>query len=330
MMFVMGIDIGYSNLKIAGSEVGTKAVRTRVLPSGAGPVSDLPMRLGKHQDDRDAIVVDIDGEPWVAGVDQSRLETTVRDLHADFPATSAYRALFLAALLTSERTSVGRVVTGLPVSQFLDANAREKLRGRLTGDHQVSTKRSVKVVETVVVPQPFGAYLDLVSTHPDVESLTDARIVVLDPGFYSVDWIAIENGELRKSNSGTSRRAMSMLIETANTLIQEDHGGGAGVSRLERAVREGKTTSPVFGQPVELAPYLERAGGAVAHEALKEMRQNFRNDERAVDLVLIVGGGAGAYRTAAEELFPKTEVIIPTNPVLANARGFLAAALNNE
>lgn len=51
-MFVMGIDIGYSNLKIAGSEVGTKAVETRVLPSGAGPVSDLPMRPGKHQDDR--------------------------------------------------------------------------------------------------------------------------------------------------------------------------------------------------------------------------------------------------------------------------------------
>jgi len=324
-MFVMGIDIGYSNLKIAGSEGGAKAVQTRVLPSGAGPVSDLPMKLGKHQDDRDAIVVEIDGEPWVAGVDQSRLETTVRDLHADFPATSAYRALFLAALLASERTTVDRVVTGLPVSQFLDAEAREKLRGRLTGDHHISAKRSVKVV----VPQPFGAYLDLVSTHPDVESLTDARIVVLDPGFYSVDWIAIENGELRKSNSGTSRRAMSMLIETANTLIQEDHGGGAGVSRLERAVREGKATLPVFGQPVELAPYLERAGDAVAHEALKEMRQNFRNDERAVDLVLIVGGGAGAYKNAAEELFPRTKVIIPANPVLANARGFLAAALNN-
>lgn len=191
----------------------------------------------------------------------------------------------------------------------------------------MSFDRTITVKQTLVVPQPFGAYLDLVNTCPDAAALEQSRIMVIDPGFFSVDWIAIEEGEIRKASSGTSKRAMSVLIETMNGLIQEDHGGSAGSDRLEQAVRQGKTSVPVFGTPVELVPYMETAGQRVAVEALKEMKQQLRANDRAVDVVLIVGGDAKAYEAAARNLFPKSQIVLPKEPVLANARGFWTAAL---
>ena len=53
-------------------------------------------------------------------VDQARLETSVRELHADYPVSDAYRALFHGALLLSEQDTVDRLITGLPISQYLD------------------------------------------------------------------------------------------------------------------------------------------------------------------------------------------------------------------
>lgn len=330
-MFAIGLDIGYSNLKLAFGKVSddglAKPAVTRVLPAGAGRLSDLPLRMGKADGDTDALVVNVNGEKWAAGVDQARLETSVRELHADYPASDAYRALFHAALLMGEHDTVDQLITGLPVSQFLDKDLRARLSDRLTGQHQVTAGRAITVKNTLVVPQPFGAYLDLLNTVEDAAELEESRIMVIDPGFFSVDWIAIEEGEIRKASSGTSKRAMSVLIETVNSLIQEDHGGSAGIERLEQAVRQGKTSVPVFGTPVELAPYMDKAAQRVAVEALKEMKQQLRANDRAVDVVLIVGGGAKAYEAAARDLFPKSRPVLPQEPVLANARGFWSAAV---
>ncbi|TWA80510.1 hypothetical protein FBY14_12626 [Azospirillum brasilense] len=70
-MFAIGLDIGYSNLKLAYGEVpdsGTpKPAVTQVLPAGAGRLSDLPLRMGKADGDTDALVVNVNSEKWGAG-----------------------------------------------------------------------------------------------------------------------------------------------------------------------------------------------------------------------------------------------------------------------
>ena len=152
-MFAIGLDIGYSNLKLAFGKVSdnglAKPAVTRVLPAGAGRLSDLPLRMGKADGDTDALVVNVNGEKWAAGVDQARLETSVRELHADYPASDAYRALFHAALLMGEHETVDQLITGLPVSQFLDKDLRARLSDRLTGEHQVTAGRTITVKNTL-------------------------------------------------------------------------------------------------------------------------------------------------------------------------------------
>ncbi len=70
-MFVLGLDIGYSNLKLAYGEKGEEP-NVEVLPVGAGPAELMPQQLMGGASNY--ILVDIDGEKWVAGVEPDRLQ----------------------------------------------------------------------------------------------------------------------------------------------------------------------------------------------------------------------------------------------------------------
>lgn len=320
--FILGLDIGYSNLKMAMGFNG-EDVSTMVLPVGAAPLALMPQQLTGGEGD--CIQVVIDGEKWVAGVEPDRLQGWDRELHGDYPATKPYKALFYAALLLSEQKEIDVLVTGLPVSQFMDPELREALKRRLEGEHQITLKRSVTVKSVVVVPQPAGAYMDIVNSAKDeglLELLQEGKTIVIDPGFFSVDWVALEGGEVRYQSSGTSLKAMSVLLEAINLLIKEEHGGSPGIDKIEKAIRSGKGEILLFGQKVGLKEYLERASFNVAQSALIPMRTSMREDGMDADVVLLAGGGAESYKAAAKELFPKSRIVMTSNPLVANAKGF--------
>lgn len=323
-MFVLGLDIGYSNLKIAYGNSEKGEMTTKLLPAGAGHINLMPRTLHSGVDD-DVITVLIDDETWVAGVEPSRLQGWERELHDNYTTTNVYKALFHAALLISGETVIDRLVTGLPVSQALDETTRKSLIERLIGNHQVTPKRTVEVKEVVVVPQPVGAYMDIVSNTTDQETLdavTEGKTVVIDPGFFSVDWVALDEGEVHYHSSDTSLKAMSRLLEAANNLIRDDHGGAPGVSTLEKQIRAGKDHTMVFGRKVALPEYIEKASELVSQDALTAMRSTMRDEGMNADVVLMAGGGAQAYEAAAQALFPNSNIVTPKEAVLSNARGF--------
>lgn len=130
MNLFVGLDIGYSNLKLACQGSAASNPQDFILPAGAAPLADLPHKLGGGVDDQGVMVVDVDGVRWAAGVDQSGLDGT-RQLHHDYPSTKPYKALFQAALLMSEADQVEHLVTGLPVSLALDPDCRKALVPRL-------------------------------------------------------------------------------------------------------------------------------------------------------------------------------------------------------
>ena len=167
-------------------------------------------------------------------------------------------------MLRAETESIDVVVTGLPVSQFHEPQRKSDLVQRLKGAHQVTPKRSITVHDVKVLPQPAGAYMDLVQTGGDLGLIEEGRVVVIDPGFFSVDWVALEAGEIRYSSSGTSLQAMSVLLETIDKLISEDHGAKVGMDRLEKAMRTGDLQVLLFGEKVDISPYLNAASQCFA------------------------------------------------------------------
>lgn len=324
MSYCLGLDIGYSNLKLVMGE-SDRPPRQLILPAGAGPASKLPTQLSGGEVDG-AIHITLNNEPWVAGVPGNHLENWERELHPDYPATDSYRALFHAALLKTGRDHIDRLVTGLPVSQYLDFNRRDSLMESLRGVHQVNAKRQVMVEEVVVLPQPVGAYMHLlsVSDADDIETLEEGLVIVLDPGYFSVDWVAMQGRSLRKGSSGTSHKAMSRVLEEASRLIcvDVDSDNASSKEALENAVRNGKETVLVFGERIEIKPFLEKAIKAVAPQAMSSLRQAVREEERGADIVLLAGGGGEVFSEVAREAFPRSRIVVPESPVMANARGF--------
>ncbi|CAM5558427.1 ParM/StbA family protein [Eoetvoesiella caeni] len=321
-MFVFGLDIGYSNLKCAFGAKGGK-VTTKVLPVGAAPLDLLPQQVSGGS--ADVIQLIIDGEKWVAGVEPERLQGWDRELHADYPSTKAYLALFYAALLLSEEKTIDLLVTGLPVNQYKEPGRCEALIDRLKGEHTITPKRTVVVKEVKVVPQPTGAFLDVIHSVNDeelLETISEGRTVVIDPGFFSVDWVLLNEGEVRMKTSGTSLKAMSVLLAEIDALIQQDHGAAPGLSRIEKAIRTKKSNLLLLGERISIGPYLTQASEKIAPNALIPMRQSLREEDLNADVVVLAGGGAAAYEAAAKEVFPRSRIVISDNSVLANARGF--------
>ncbi|MFO1431318.1 MAG: ParM/StbA family protein [Candidatus Competibacteraceae bacterium] len=316
-MFCLGLDIGYSNMKLALGDLNGSQPHLLLRPAGAAPVDRLPERIGGGTG---AMQVLVEGEPYAAGVSPDRLQDWNRVLHADYPATASYRALFHAALLLTERDIVEQVVTGLPVSHYQEASRKAALKAALQGVHQITPKRAVTVQQVQVVPQPVGGYLDLVWRY-DTTVLEQSRVLVLDPGFFSFDWVVIVNGEMRHRSSGTSQQATSVLLEEADRLIQQEHGGRVGRERLESALRTGQDRIVLYGRQLEIEPYLRQAAERTVAVALAALREALRHESEA-DLVLVTGGGAEFFAPPVRELFPRSEVIVPPEPVFANVRGF--------
>jgi len=323
-MFVVAVDVGYSNLKIISGQIGAPPT-TLILPAGAGPASTMPEQLGRGRDDQHVDVL-VNGEPWVAGVEPSRLQNWERELHPDYPETLAYRALCHGALALAGAAEVDRLVTGLPVSQYQDPARREALRAMLLGTHQVTEKTQVTVKAVDILAQPAGAYLDMVERKKGDELLKYGRTLVIDPGFFSFDWVLIDGGELRSANSGSSASAMSLLIEVVDDLIQQEHGTRLGRDEIEKLVRTGAERVQLFGSPVDLSRHIATAAKRTAKVALTAAKQSLRSERRPVDVVLLAGGGAKVYAEAAREAFPRARVEESEQPALANARGYWAHA----
>ena len=124
-MNIIGLDIGYSNLKLAyGEREGSPTTLLR--PAGAAPSDRFGTGIGDGAQG-DFLHVQVDGQPFIAGVTPDRAAMWARSLHADYPSSSTYKALFHAGLLLSEMSRVDVLVTGLPVSQYLDEARRARV-----------------------------------------------------------------------------------------------------------------------------------------------------------------------------------------------------------
>lgn len=318
-MNILGLDIGYSNLKWAVGQAGHRPHET-ILPSGAAPEDRLPHGIRIAEE---GTTVRVGSEHWRIGLPHGRFDQWTRALHENYSESSGYRALFHGALLISGISHINRLVTGLPVTQWQNAKMRELLAAQLTGCHDISLGRRVVVESVEVIPQPLGAYLDqLWQSGDDARMLSEGRVLIVDPGFYSVDWIVIEGGALRKSGSGSSLDAMSVLIRETVQLISQEHKGQVSAEQVEDALRNQRTDIFLFGELLSLTHYLQMASKRVAHQAIELLRDALRREAGSIDVIILAGGGAPYYRESIQATFAQSRIMMSEDPVQANARGF--------
>ncbi len=129
-----------------------------------------------------------------------------------------------------------------------------------------------------------------------------------------MDWVALEEGEVRYHSSGTSLKAMSVLLQETDRLIQEDHGGAPGIEKIEKAIRAGKGEIFLYGEKVSIKDYFKKASTKVAQNALIPMRKSMREDGMDADVVLLAGGEPRLTKTLPGSFFLRAELCCPKNP----------------
>lgn len=156
MATCIGLDIGYSNVKIVIGDGEGKITKTLVLPAGAGPVDSLEIAIGREggSDPENVRHVMVDGVPFVAGLERSQFHNRSRELADNYPATPDYKALLLTALLEAETDTVDFLVTGFPVGQATDKKKAAELKEHILGKHQISKLFSTTVKDSVVSLTP--------------------------------------------------------------------------------------------------------------------------------------------------------------------------------
>lgn len=321
-LFRMGLDIGYSNLKLVTVNGGSSQHLCR--PAGAAPVERLPEQLhgGGHD-----IFVKVDGDTYAAGVAQTGIQQWQRSLDDDYAASPVYRALFHAALALAGNRVIDVLVTGLPVSHYTRAPERKtSLATSLRGTHVINDHLSVEVRQVRVVPQPVGAFFAMLDDIDDPDMLEGSRVLVVDPGFFSFDWVVIEDARMHDRASGTSTLATSAILEAAAERIHAAHRRRVSIDRLEQAVRNDAEQVHIGGTPIELEPLLAEAADEVVPDAVAALLQSLRKEHGDIDLVFLAGGGARFYQQVLGERFAGTPVRMASDPVMANAIGFARIA----
>lgn len=331
---VAGLDIGYGNVKGACCELKSSISSEFLLPSGAAPLSSMPKK-GLSPDLKGGEAVVVNGVDWAACVEQHHIQGGVRQTHSEFIGTPEYQAMLLGALSRFDVPRISRLVTGLPVSQYYGNGNHEliaKIKSVMTGTHQINTMKSVRVDAVQVVSQPFGAFMGLAAL-PEYSYLAtkrDISILVIDAGFYSVDWVIISEGSVLDQHSQSSQLATSHILDLTAKSLSEEYGRMVSRDRLDMLLRNRERVIELGGKEVDFVPRLHDTADGIADRVCTDIMGTLRNFKSSIDYIIVTGGGGYLYEAEIARKFPTAKIITQAEPVLGNVRGYLAIAKRFE
>lgn len=319
---VRGLDVGFGGTKLVKSYTPGGDIHCMLFPSLAPLSTNLDLSGGGVIARRDTVAVPVDGNTYEVGPDvELALNTHAsRIMHQNFLETSEYLALFRGALSYMKTDWIDLLVVGLPVS--LLSTKAGYLKQRLEGVHPVADGQTVTVNKVLVLAQPLGGSIYYSLTHGLYSQFRETKNLVIDPGFFTVDWILAKGIQPIPLRSGSFAGGMhSVLRRLAQVVSDEYQVNFDDYGALDRALRSGKLR--LFGNDVAVEKYVPQAR-PVVEEAVNAI-VNSAGDGRDIDSVVLVGGGAPFFRTAMEHRFPSHRVWLAPDPVFSNVRGFQLA-----
>lgn len=322
----LALDIGYSSLKARFGYVGGET-RKLVRPAGAYPYQCSPSARAGIPDPCGFDVL-VRGEHWVAAVEPDRARNWCRNLTADYHKTDQFRANLHAALSWMGRDSVDVLHISAPMEHWLNETLRAELQGRVQGTHQISSSRRVQVHSVRVLPSAGCSHFKLLEDYGEEGDSRECRLIkhgtalIVDAGFYGVDWAIMDSTGIDHGFSGTSRFGMSVVCEDVTAQIEYDAGENPGREMLERALAYGRDRLTVAGSNLKIGPYIEKAMKYTGETAVTEIRNALRLLPRdGIDFVSVVGGYADLYRRLLADSYPDLTFLEVADTVTAGVDG---------
>lgn len=303
---IVAVDPGFGNIKAVADGKAVSLPSVVAVPAGPLGLAGMGMKVA-----RKAVRVTFDRGDFYVGPGARSWGHVVENLDFSRLASPEAEALLYAVLASVVPDGAGiRLVLGLPVPLLRDeAVARpalEALRGRLVREHRFEIDGkpfSLRVAALRAAAQPVGAWADWALDAEGRWANPAARTAlagVADIGFNTLDLYGIQGGKLEPRLVGGDKVGVRRLLDLAAPDLpyyEADERLRAGKLRADDA--RNVWLSEVLGAA-------ERVWNAAR-----------------LDLVLLVGGGAVLLRDRQEAFRRafRAEVVIPDDPVLANARG---------
>lgn len=335
-IIVRAVDVGYGNVKYTlAHQSAHSTIECGIFPSRSPIATDKDLAAGLLRR-RDTVVVDVNGTSYEVGNDVSLAQGAYDEsavLDPDFSLTDAYLARMCGALYYMQDTDpetnrsymegnkIGLLAVGLPVSTY--RRHKERLEKLLVGHHPLPSDRSVTVERARVLPQPLGAFFEYAFRNGALEEMNSQNTLIIDPGFFTFDYLLVHGMVPIDSRSDAVYRGMSAVLRAMAEEINNREGLNTQISALIRILDDAHRTgrpAKVFGKELNLDDYLPR-GKVVINEAVTAM-VNKVGDGVDIQNIIVAGGGAKFYLEAIQEKFPRHNIIVTDEPVNANVRGF--------
>ncbi|APZ42591.1 ParM/StbA family protein [Acidihalobacter ferrooxydans] len=312
-MYVIALDIGYGNNKRAIGHDADASPRLDQWPSVIAP--ERTRHLSVNGDAGSGRLVRFNNKGWLVGVDLE--EPGAQDvLHEDYVGSDDWLIHLLAGLQGIPTGAQVLLVVGLPVDEWMLGAHNEKLRSAC---ERGAKEAGINLKAIKIVPQPLGAFVDANARCDGL--LVKRRVLVVDPGRYTLDWTLFVNGKLNSEGSGSDRRgAVSRIIEGVAREIQTGFGAKVGYGRIRKAL-EDDGVIVIRGQQVDCKNLIQGVSAQVVDEAMSRIRETLRVEDD-VDRIVLAGGGARFYQPRLEETFGADLLDVAPRPVQANVRGY--------
>lgn len=321
---VRAIDVGYGNTKHTMFHTPGQDIACATFPSIAPHASAGPDLSGGVFQRRNTFIVEVGNVRYEVGKDARLAQDASygRILDPAYSLTDTYLALVRGAIAYMGVPHIDLLVLGLPVNTF--EQHQESLAARVRGEHPVpdadGNVRKVAVREVKVLPQPIGGFFDHSIRHQLYGRMKSQMNLLIDPGYYTLDWVVAQGVKMLNSRSGAHSGGMSAVLAAMAEAIGRKIGTQLNdVSVIDDALRTG-TNPRFFGREFVLDEYLE-IGKAKARQFVAVLANKVGN---AVDIdnIILVGGGGEFFKDVIQEKFPNHQIVIAEDPVFANVRGF--------
>jgi len=317
---VRAVDVGYGNVKYVTSR-SEQGIHCAMFPSLAPLASNLEISTGLSAD-RDTVTVEVEGVLYEVGPG-ARLGLKAhhtRILHGDYVETHEYLALLRGALSYMQVSHLDLLVVGLPVG-LMNSKA-QGLATQLKGRHPVGGGREVHVQHVWTLAQPLGGFLDYAMGQGLYETLADQVNLIVDSGYYTVDWLTGLGIKVMPERTGSFPGGTHAILQALARSVGEVLGVAyTDIDAIDRVLEKGRLR--VGGREIDLAPHWRQAQARIG-EAVNAVA-NSVGDALDVNNIILVGGGSKFYETAIRRRFPSPRLIVASDPIFANVRGFQIA-----
>lgn len=319
MSIIRALDVGFGSTKyVIGHPEGRK-IECRLFPSLAPMSAPQDIDNGTSRR-RNTAVVTADNHQYEVGPQAELALRThnARVLNTDYVRTSEYLALARGAFHYMNVTVIDLLVVGLPVAQL--SNMRDEVRRRMSGVHPLPGNRQVVVHDVLPLAQPIGGFYDCSRDAGVLESIQNEMNLVVDPGFFTLDWLVTKGLMPVIRRCGSFNGGVSAVLSRIAEGISKRHNiTYTDLNAIDEGLRRGGKIT-LYGEDEPLDPYMPLAITAT-EEALFALC-NTVGDGRDIKNIFLVGGGARLFKPGLERRFPKQKVFLVEDPVYANVRGF--------